>query len=101
MVSEKAIETLVRFAGPLVESGMLSKSDLDALRELNHAPQKAIEIPELVSMQEAAKMLKVTVKCIYDHVNAGELELIKLGHRTSRITLRSLEKLIQEGRRIT
>ena len=67
MVSEKAIETLVRFAGPLVDSGMLSKADLEELRNINHPPQKNIEIPVLISMQEAAKMLKVTVKCIYDY----------------------------------
>ena len=100
MVSEKGIETLVRFAEPLVESGMLSKTDLEGLRNINHPPQKNIEIPVLISMQEAAKMLKVTVKCIYDYVHAGDLELIKIGHRTSRITLQSIETLVQRGRRI-
>ena len=38
------------------------------------------------------------VKGVYDLVNAGELELVKLGHRTSRITCSSIRKFVEKCR---
>ncbi len=99
MLSEKTIETLVRFAGPLVESGMISNDDLESLRNLNQTQKRIVEVPNLISLQEVAELLKVTVKTVYEHINRGDLELVKLGHRTSRITMPSLQAFIDRGRK--
>lgn len=99
MLSERTVATLVRFAGPLVESGMISENELETLRNINRIQAPPIEIPDLISLQETAQILKITVKTVYEHINRGELELVKLGHRTSRITVKSLHAFISGGRK--
>ena len=99
MLSERTVETLVRFAMPLAESGMISRSDLEYLKNINKEQREPLEVPDLISLQEAAKILKITVKTVYEHINRGNLELVKVGHRTSRITTKSLQDFIQRRRK--
>jgi len=99
MLKEETVKTLVKFAAPLVECGVISDEELNYLNNINQQIRPAVEIPALLTLQETAKILKVTVKSVYDHINKGELELVKLGHRTSRITVQSLNDFIQAGRR--
>lgn len=99
MLSERTVETLVCFATPLAESGMISRSDLEYLKNINKVQKEPLEVPDLISLQEAAKILKVTVKTVYEHINRGNLELVKVGHRTSRITTKSLQDFIQRRRK--
>ncbi len=99
MLSERTVETLVRFATPLAESGMISQNDLEYLKNINKVHKEPLELPDLLSLQETAKTLKVTVKTVYEYINRGELELVKVGHRTSRITTKSLQDFIQRRRK--
>ena len=99
MLSERTVETLVRFATPLVEIGMISQNDLEYLKNINKVQKEPLELPDLISLQETAKMLKVTVKTVYEYINRGELELVKVGYRTSRITAKSLQGFIQRRRK--
>lgn len=99
MLKEETVKTLVKFASPLAECGVISDEELNYLKNINQQIRQPVEIPALLTLQETARILKITVKSVYDHVNKGELELIKLGHRTSRITVHSLNEFIQTGRR--
>lgn len=99
MLKEQTVKTLVKFAGPLAECGVISNEELDYLKNINQQIQPPVEIPALLTLQEAAMILKITVKSVYEHVNKGKLELVKLGHRTSRITVQSLNEFIRNGKR--
>lgn len=78
---------------------MISRSDLEYLKNINKEQREPLEVPDLISLQEAAKILKITVKTVYEHINRGNLELVKVGHRTSRITTKSLQDFIQRRRK--
>lgn len=45
---------------------------------------------------EAAEVLQVTVRTIYNYIDAGELKAAKIGGKY-RITLQELERFINEG----
>lgn len=99
MLKEKTVKTLVKFAGPLAECGVISNEELDYLKSINQQVKPPVEIQDLLTLQETARILKITVKTVYEHINKGELELVKLGHRTSRITVKSLQEFIQKSKR--
>ncbi|MEB0005180.1 MULTISPECIES: helix-turn-helix transcriptional regulator [unclassified Pseudomonas] len=48
------------------------------------------ERPLFIRVQEAARLLGVSISTIYRLVNEGELQLVKLGKRSSAITRTSL-----------
>ena len=50
----------------------------------------------LRSMKEAALFLGVSSDTIRRLGNSGELELIKIGHRTTRVTQASLDRFVKE-----
>jgi hypothetical protein len=48
----------------------------------------------LLKVPDVARLLQVTERTIYAYVNAGILERVKIGNQTSRITSKSLQKLL-------
>ena len=76
MLSEKTVATLVRFAGPLVESGMISADELETLRNINRIQAPPIEIPDLISLQETAQILKITVKSLHAFISGGRKSIL-------------------------
>ena len=52
------------------------------------------------TVQEAAVMLSLSRSLVYELINAGKIETIKIG-RARRITSNQLEKYLQECERLT
>ena len=52
----------------------------------------------MFSLQRTARFLDRTVKGVYDLVESGDLEMIKLGYRTSRITCESIRRFVESRR---
>ena len=50
----------------------------------------AADMPLLVTVDEAARLLRINRRTIYKLVAAGKLKLMKIGPRSSRITTPSL-----------
>ena len=106
MLQEQTIKKITDVILPLVKLELFTAEEVDELRRVNENPAPAISagmkpperIPELYTLQETAKMLKVTVKSVYDFIKEGKLELIKLGGRTSRISGDDILRLIQSSR---
>ena len=53
---------------------------------------------QMFSLQRTARFLDRTVKGVYDLVESGDLEMIKLGYRTSRITSESIRRFVESRR---
>ncbi len=49
---------------------------------------------QLVSLPEAAEILAVSPKTVRRYIAAGDLDAVRLGRRTIRIKLASLDRLI-------
>lgn len=54
-------------------------------------------MPKVVTVLDAAEALAVRKGRVYVLISQGKLEAIKLGRRTVRIKLASLNKLLREG----
>jgi excisionase family DNA binding protein len=54
---------------------------------------------ELWSVARAAKFLDVSKKRIYQLIQQGRLESLKLSPRTTRVTRESVERLVEESKR--
>jgi predicted DNA-binding transcriptional regulator AlpA len=54
------------------------------------------ELPLLVKIPATAREFSASVSKIYELVNAGKLDLVKLGPKMSRITSESIERLLAE-----
>jgi excisionase family DNA binding protein len=54
----------------------------------------AIKPRQLVTLCEAAEILAVSVKTVRRYIAAGELDAVRLGRRTIRIKVESLDRLI-------
>ena len=54
---------------------------------------------ELWRVYRVAKLLDVSKKRIYQMVQEGKIEAVRLGPRSMRITRESIERFITEGRR--
>ncbi len=48
----------------------------------------------LLSLNEAAQALAVSPKTVRRYIAAGELEAVRLGHKTIRVKVESLDRLI-------
>lgn len=55
----------------------------------------AIKPRQLVTLCEAAEILAVLTKTIRRYIPAGELDAVRLGRRTIRIKVESLDRLIE------
>ena len=60
------------------------------------ATRKAPAVRRLVSLPEAAEFLAVSVKTVRRYIAAGELDAVRLGRRTIRIRIDSLDRIIDE-----
>ena len=49
---------------------------------------------QLVSLTEAAEILAVSVKTVRRYVAAGDLDAVRLGRRTIRVRVESLNRMI-------
>ncbi len=58
--------------------------------------RKAPAARRLVSLPEAAEILAVSVKTVRRYIAAGELDAVRLGRRTIRIRIDSLDRIIEE-----
>jgi excisionase family DNA binding protein len=54
----------------------------------------AIKPRQLVSLCEAAEILAVSTKTVRRYIAAGDLDAVRLGRRTIRIKVESLDRLI-------
>ena len=106
MLQEETIKKITEVMQPLVKLNIFTQEEVDALQRVNEPtiplqsktnelPEK---IPELFTLSETAKMLRITVKGVFDLINAGKLDLIKLGVRTSRISGDNIRELLYNGR---
>ena len=107
MLKKETIETLLQVVEPLHKCGVIPEDEMEELRCLITADESdkipdmeknPLEDLQMFSVQRTARFLDRTVKGVYDLVNAGELELVKLGHRTSRITCSSIRKFVEKCR---
>lgn len=108
MLRKETIDTLLSVTEPLVKCGVIGEDEMEELRSLVSESQveNAVEVPahpledlQMLSLQKTARFLDKTIKGVYDLVNTGDLELIKLGHRTSRITCESIRHYVESHRR--
>jgi excisionase family DNA binding protein len=53
----------------------------------------------LLTVPEACKLLRCSRATLYNLRNAGRIEMLKFGHRTSRVVKRSIDKLLAESQR--
>jgi excisionase family DNA binding protein len=51
----------------------------------------------LLTVPEACELLRCSRATLYKLRNEGRIEMLKFGHRTSRVVKRSIDKLLQEG----
>ena len=100
MIQENTIKTILRLVGPLVDCGVISQEEIDEVKDLLKNPPvttKEEPVQTLITQQEAAKILHVTVKTIGDYIREGRLVRKKLGRRSVRITVQSLNQLIKSA----
>jgi excisionase family DNA binding protein len=106
MLQEQTIKKITDVILPLVKLEIFTPQEVEDLQRVNDMPASAMsadakapeKIPELYTLQETAKILKMTVKSVYDFIKEGKLGLIKLGGRTSRISGDDILRLIQSSR---
>ena len=60
------------------------------------ATRNAPAVRRLVSLPEAAEILAVSVKTVRRYIAAGELDAVRLGRRTIRVRVDSLDRIIDE-----
>ena len=80
MLQEETIKKITEVMQPLVKLNIFTQEEIDALQRVNEpaitmqkkkdeTPEK---IPELYTLAETAKMLKITIKGVYDLVKSGK-----------------------------
>lgn len=106
MLQEETIKKITAVMQSLVKLNIFTQEEVDALQRVNESaipmpcrenelPEK---IPELFTLAETAKILRITLKGVYDLIKARKLEIIKLGKRTSRISADNIRELLCNGR---
>ena len=107
MLRKETIDTLLSVTEPLAKCGVIPAEEMEELRLLitTDPAEDTAELPanplgdlQMMSLQKTARFLDKTTKGVYDLVNSGDLELIKLGYRTSRITCESIRKYVESHR---
>ncbi len=58
------------------------------------ATRNAPAVRRLVSLTEAAEILAVSVKTVRRYIAAGELDAVRLGRRTIRVRVESIDRMI-------
>jgi excisionase family DNA binding protein len=53
----------------------------------------------LLTVPEACRMLRCSRATLYKLRNAGRIDMLKLGHRTTRVTKQSIDRLMHEQSR--
>jgi excisionase family DNA binding protein len=64
-------------------------------RERNHAAAARV-LPLLLRIEDAARELSATPRYIYELVHAGQLDLVRIGPKSTRITSASVLRLASE-----
>ena len=107
MLKKETLNTLWSVIEPLEKCGVIAEEEVEEIRRLLLTPTNAEEnITEtnpladlqMFSLQRTARFLDRTVKGVYDLVESGDLEMIKLGYRTSRITCESIRRFVESRR---
>lgn len=107
MLKKETLNTLWSVIEPLQKCGVIAEEEVEEIRRLLLTPSNAEEnITEtnpladlqMFSLQRTARFLDRTVKGVYDLVESGDLEMIKLGYRTSRITCESIRRFVESRR---
>lgn len=63
-------------------------------------PDKNKDAPDdvmLLTVLEACRLLRCSRATLYNLRNAGRIEMVKLGHRTTRVVKRSVDQLLHEN----
>ncbi len=58
------------------------------------ATRNAPAVRRLVSLTEVAEILAVSVKTVRRYIAAGELDAVRLGRRTIRVRVESIDRMI-------
>ncbi len=64
-------------------------------RTASRAPDPPTERTDLLTYAEAAKQLRVHPRTIRNWADGGRLDRVELSHQIQRVTLASVERLIQ------
>lgn len=59
-------------------------------------PVTAAATRRLVSLAEAAEILAVSTKTVRRYIAAGDLDAVRLGRRTIRVRIASIDRMIDE-----
>ncbi len=101
MIQPKTIETIIKVAQPLIECGAISAEEVQKLKELQNCADKgSYEILNLKTIEEAAKILRITPKSIHELAKAGELEKIHFSRKKVLIPEASIAGYINKYRHI-
>lgn len=107
MLKKETLNTLWSVIEPLEKCGVIAEEEVEEIRRLLLTPANAEENVtetnpladlQMFSLQRTARFLDRTVKGVYDLVESGDLEMIKLGYRTSRITCESIRRFVESRR---
>ena len=107
MLKKETLNTLWSVIEPLEKCGVIAEEEVEEIRRLLLTPTNPEESItdtnpladlQMFSLQRTARFLDRTVKGVYDLVESGDLEMIKLGYRTSRITCESIRRFIESRR---
>lgn len=95
---QEAIDIVLDRVWSLHEDGLISAAELQEIRWWlkNHDAEasKFDAFPQLFKVAEAAKLLNVHRKTVYDYIYEGKLKCRKLGRRSIRIPRESLDQLL-------
>ena len=110
MLKKETLNTLWSVIEPLEKCGVIAEEEVEEMRRLLMTPTNPEESItdtnpladlQMFSLQRTARFLDRTVKGVYDLVESGDLEMIKLGYRTSRITCESIRRFVESRRQKT
>lgn len=107
MLKKETLNTLWSVIEPLEKCGVIAEEEVEEIRRLlltqanaeeNITETNPLADLQMFSLQRTARFLDRTVKGVYDLVESGDLEMIKLGYRTSRITCESIRRFVESRR---
>lgn len=72
----------------------VSRARKSARASVSHRVRRLQEYGELMTVDEVAKLMKVTVDYVYKQIKSGRLRHVLIGSRTYRIAIRDLEEFL-------
>jgi DNA binding domain, excisionase family len=95
MLSEKSRHLLIELGKSMVSLAAITPAEFEEYQTMFESRSDHSAGPELFTVEEVARLLKIHRKTVYDFIYEGKLERKKFGRRSVRITGESLRKLLQ------